>query len=268
MAKILAPRKMGSTGIEVSPMAFGTVKVGRNQKVKNACGDGFELPSDEMVSSLIDLCLDLGINFVDTAPAYGIAEERLGEILGSRRQEMVLFTKAGEDFIGGESKYDFSYKHTIESVERSLRRLKTDVLDGVLVHCDNNELEIIRQAECLEALDKLKERGDIRSFGMSTKTVEGGKKAVDLADVVMVAANPIYTAENEVIAYAHQKKKGVLVKKALLQGHLDELGEDPVGKCMDHALGLEGVTSLVLGTLNEKHLRDNVQKMEIALGLK
>ena len=79
----------------------------------------------------------------------------------------------GEEFSAGESHFDFSGAHTRESIERSLRRLKTHYLDLVLIHSDGNDLEILEHTDCLESLMRLKEEGLIRAVGMSTKTVEG-----------------------------------------------------------------------------------------------
>ena len=69
-------RPLGSTGIDVSVLGLGTVKIGRNQQVKYPTG--FELPDDDTVIELFELAQSLGINFIDTAPAYGSSEQRLG----------------------------------------------------------------------------------------------------------------------------------------------------------------------------------------------
>ena len=73
----LIKRQMGSTGIEVSVLGLGTVKIGRDQEVKYP--SGFTIPDDDEVRDLLALSQDLGINFIDTAPAYGNSEERLGQ---------------------------------------------------------------------------------------------------------------------------------------------------------------------------------------------
>ena len=253
-------RPLGATGLRVSPLGFGTVKVGRNYKVKNACGDGFELPGDALVSELLDICIEGGVNLLDTAPAYGVAEERLGQLLGTRRDQFVIVTKTGEEFDGKASEYNFSPKHTIMSVHRSLKRLHTDRLDCVLIHSNGDDMTILEQSGIVDTLVSLKEKGDILSFGMSTKTVDGGKKCVDLCDVVMVTTNPTYTAEDKVIEYAFKKNKGVLIKKGFLSGFLEKIEGDAVTACLQHALGKEGVSSIICGTLNPDHLQENIRK--------
>src|SRR5690606_24883839 len=81
-------RPLGSTGLTVSPLGLGTVKIGRNQGVKYP--SGFELPTDQQVRGLLAQARDLGINLLDTAPAYGLSEQRLGPLLQGQRQEWVL----------------------------------------------------------------------------------------------------------------------------------------------------------------------------------
>src|SRR4051812_36017964 len=111
-------RAFGNTGFLVSPLSLGTVKFGRNEKIKYP---SFELPTDQQIETLLDLALELGINLLDTAPAYGNAEERLGKLL--RNRPFTVVTKTGEEFTNGISRYDFSAAHTRLSVEKSLRRL-------------------------------------------------------------------------------------------------------------------------------------------------
>ena len=75
----LQQRPLGNTGMTVSVLGLGTVKLGRNQAVKYP--EPFELPDDAQARRLIDRARDLGINLLDTAPAYGTSEERLGRLL-------------------------------------------------------------------------------------------------------------------------------------------------------------------------------------------
>lgn len=253
----LQHRRFSSTGKSVSVLGLGTVKFGRNQDVKYPNGEGAPLPTDNEISSLLDLCRENGINLLDTAPAYGTSEERLGKILGPRRKEFFIVTKTGEEFSNGKSKYVFSAEHTIMSVDRSLQRLKTNYLDCVLVHASKNDLEVIEETPVLQTLARLKQDGKILSFGVSTYTVEGGKRAVDLSDTVMVAYNKKYLTEKPVIAYAHEKGKAVLVKKGLASGHLKTLGS--LQENIRFILETPGVTSLVFGSLAAANILQNIR---------
>ncbi len=249
--------ELGQTGIHVSCIGLGTVKFGRNQGVKYPLE--FNLPNDQEILTLLDCAQELGINLLDTAPAYGTSEERLGELLRNKRNEWILCSKVGEEFTNGKSFFDFSPAATRLSIERSLKRLKTDVIDIVLVHSNGDDKKIIEELEIFTTLNDLKKAGHIRAFGMSTKTIEGGLLAVDDSDVVMVTYNPIDSGEKAVIDYAHKNNKGVLIKKALVSGHLQNIpGEDPILTAMRFVFAEPGVDSVIVGTINQEHLRHNV----------
>ena len=250
-------RALGSTEIDVSVLGLGTVKIGRNQQVKYP--SGFELPDDESVVELFELAQSLGINFIDTAPAYGSSEQRLGELLPDRH-DWIIVTKVGEIFEDGKSRFDFSYDYTIASVEKSLMKLKRDVLDVVLVHSDGNDMAIINNQPVFDALESLKSKGLIKAYGMSSKTVEGGCWVVENCDVVMATSNLDYDAERPVLELAEKLNKGVIIKKGLQSGHADSAsGGGGVENAFQHVLGQPGVSSMIVGTINKQHLRDNVE---------
>src|SRR3546814_6132063 len=83
---------LGSTGLKVSPLGLGTVKFGRNQGVKYPAA--FEIPDEEALAGLLDLARSLGVNLLDTAPAYGGSEERLGRLLRGQRDRWVIDRKS------------------------------------------------------------------------------------------------------------------------------------------------------------------------------
>ncbi len=252
-------RPFAATGKTVSALGFGTVKVGRNNAVKYPGGDGFALPSDGDVEALLDLCIDCGITLLDTAPAYGTSEERLGKLLGARREKFFLVTKTGEEFEDGQSRYDFSAAHTRFSVERSLQRLNTGHLDCVLVHCSRNDVEVLVKMPVLETLARLKDEGKILSFGASTHTIDGGRCAVDLSDCVMLAYNAAHTEEKPVIDYARERGRAVLVKKGLASGHVGTLGG--LAHNIQTVTNTPGVTSLVFGSLNPANILANINAL-------
>jgi aryl-alcohol dehydrogenase-like predicted oxidoreductase len=254
-------RPLGSTGIQVSPLGLGTVKFGRNERVKYPTD--FELPSDVEVRDLLALASELGINLIDTAPAYGSSQERLGRLLPGPREQWVIVSKVGEIFAHGESRFDFSFANTVRTVEASLRTLGTDCLDCVLIHSDGDDLRILEHEGAVDALRSLKERGLIRSHGMSSKTVAGGLRVVAELDVVMATANLEYDEERPVFEAAAAANKGVLVKKGLMSGHIG--GTGGVRAAMRHVFAQPGVSSMIVGTINPSHLRGNVALAEEAL---
>ncbi len=249
-------RPFGTTGIQLSPLGFGTVKLGRNQGVKYP--QGFTIPDDTQALSLLHQARDLGINLLDTAPAYGNSEERLGQLLKGKLNDWVVCTKVGEEFVNGESHFDFSAEHTRKSIERSLKRLHTEVLDIVLVHSDGNDETLLDQGVFNE-LERQKQLGNIRAFGMSTKTVAGGIRAAELSDGVMVTYNLAEQGEKAVIDFCQQHNKGVLIKKAFASGHALTNNDNPLPHIMQLILSHPGISSTVMGTINPQHLSANVE---------
>ncbi len=242
---------LGRTGLNVSRIGWGTVKIGRNQAVKYP--NAFNLPDQAAVNRLVAGLIDAGIHLIDTAPAYGSSETRLGQALLHTRQrdQFVLCTKVGEDFIDGISHYDFSAQATYDSIDRSLQRLQTDVLDVVHIHSDGNDVEN-QQAGCVEALQRCQEQGKVRAIGLSGKTAAGFELAAQWADSAMVEFSVSQPQLGPCIETLAAAGVGVIVKKALGSGHLD--AREALGYVFAHP----GVTSAVIGSLNLDHLQENV----------
>jgi len=243
-------RPLGRTGFSISPIGFGAFKIGRNQKVKYATP--YELPGDEDVSRLLNGLLDLGINYIDTAPAYGTSEERIGRAIAHRRSEFVLATKVGETFEAGASSYDFSGQAIRQSVERSLSRLKTPTIDVLLLHSDGRDEWIQSETDAVPTLQELKQRGLVRAIGLSGKTVEGARQALEWADVLMVEYHLRDRSHESLIADAAGRGVGIVVKKGLASGEL------PADEAIRFVLANSHVASLVIGGLSLEHFRSNL----------
>ena len=241
---------LGTTALSVTPLGYGAFKIGRNQGIKYPIG--YDLPDDATTERLLNNILDLGINLIDTAPAYGISEERIGKFLSHRRNEFVLSTKVGETFEDGQSTYDFSGQAVRASIDRSRRRLKTECLDLVFIHSNGDDLTIQNETDCVETLLDLKASGVIQAVGFSGKTVAGATAAFDWADCLMVEYHLNDRTHEEVIAIARDRRVGLLVKKGLASGQLS------VTEAIQFVLSNPGVASLVVGGLNTDHLRSNV----------
>ena len=264
----MMPRKrLGRAGFDVSTFGLGTVKFGRTQGLKYPTS--FELPDDRHLADLLVCARDFGVNFLDTAPAYGYSEERLGNLLKRDRKEWIISTKVGEEFVQnpfddeGKSHYDYSERHTRASVERSLRRLRTDYLDLVLVHSNGDDVDILTRTPVIQTLAQLKKEGWIRAFGISSKTLEGSLLAADICDAVMLVHTNHYPDEKAAIDKCAQQDVAVLLKKVLDSGHIchdAQPANDPIQAALDFAYAHPGVTSAILGTVNLQHLRDNLIK--------
>ena len=244
-------RTLGKTGIAVSLLGLGTVKLGRNRGLKYAAP--FNLPTPVAAKRLLDAARALGVNLLDTAPAYGGSEARLGELLAGQRRDWVLVTKAGEEFDGVRSTYNFTPEHITRSVQRSLRRLRTDYLDAVLIHSNGQDERIIAEFGALDCLADLKAQGLVRALGLSNKSPAGGRAALAAgADVLMATLNAADHTEQGLIQEAQAQGCGVLIKKALNSGQgrpsdLPAIAAHP------------GVSGIVVGTLNPDHLAENAR---------
>ena len=246
---MLPRRKLGATGIEVSLIGLGTVKIGRNTALNMA---PFELPSLRQARRLIDRAWDLGVNLLDTAAAYGESEARLGELLDGTRQRWVLCTKAGETHENGQSRYDFSGEAIRRSVEISLHRLRTDYLDVVLVHSDGRDQAILTESEALDTLNAMKRAGKIRAVGFSHKTAAGGRAALAQCDVIMTALSHGDRSQLDVVREAGGRGCGVLIKKPLDSGAA-------APETLRYVAAQPGVSSIVVGTTNLSHLEADVE---------
>lgn len=252
----MALRPLGRTGLMVSPIGLGTTKLGRNEQVKYP--HPFDLPSDAAATALFELAKQQGVNLIDTAPAYGASERRLGELLPVP-EDWVIATKVGEEFVDGWSRFDFSETAVRESVARSCRLLRRTRLDLVLLHCGDDDLATVRDSGAMQTLSNLKREGVVTAIGASTKSVEAGLAAVELSDVVMVTFNRTDRSQQPVIEAARRAGRGVLVKKALGSGH----DGDPAS-ALTEVLREPGVTAAIVGTIDSQHLRQNCSAVGMA----
>jgi aryl-alcohol dehydrogenase-like predicted oxidoreductase len=150
-----------------------------------------------------------------------------------------------------------------------LKLLKTDYLDIVLVHSNGEDEKIILQDNIFKTLSTFKQAGHIRAFGMSSKTIAGGMLTIDEADLAMVTFNPLYEDEQAIIHHAQKKQKGILIKKAFASGHLTNLDKSQadksqsIEKTLEYIFQIQGVTSVIVGTINAAHLKQNIAALPI-----
>jgi aryl-alcohol dehydrogenase-like predicted oxidoreductase len=205
------------------------------------------------VRELLETALELGVNLIDTAPAYGESERRLGLFVETNREHIVLCTKCGECYETGRSTFDFSAPAIFASAEESLKRLKTDRIDILLLHSDGRDIEILTQTDALEALTKLKNSGKVRAVGISAKTAAGIVEACRTLDVVMAPFSQTEPSLAQTLGAAHEAGLGVLAVKGLFSGHLK------AAPAIEFVLQQPFIHSLILGTINPKHLREAVK---------
>jgi aryl-alcohol dehydrogenase-like predicted oxidoreductase len=251
--------KIAKTDIEVSILGLGTVKFGRNTAVKYPTP--FIIPSDRQVIDILNTSAECGINLLDTAPAYGNSEQRLGNLLKKTNHHWVVSTKVGEIFDSktGTSSYNFTPEFIQKSIENSLKVLQLEQLDIVLVHSNGDDEKIIYHDGALETLNHLKQKGLIRASGMSTKTAQGGIMAASQADVIMVTHNITYQEEVNAINYAAKHNKAVFIKKAFASGNNTSSNPgEKIPASFDCIFQHAGISSVILGSINPKHIKQNM----------
>jgi aryl-alcohol dehydrogenase-like predicted oxidoreductase len=195
-------RRLGKTDMDVSVLGFGGSEI------------GYEETSIETVATLLNSALDAGLNVIDTAECYYGSEEAIGQAVGSRRDEFYLFTKCGHPH-GMESAPNWSRNSILQSIERSLQRLKTDNIDIVHLHsCSESEL---RKGETIAALQTARDKGYTRYIGYSGDS-RAARYAVECGAFDTLQTS-ISIADQEAIELtlplAREKKMGVIAKRPI-----------------------------------------------------
>jgi aryl-alcohol dehydrogenase-like predicted oxidoreductase len=216
-------RTLGRSGLRVSVLAMGTMTFGGTGAFANVGSTGVDDARRQ-----VDMCLDAGINLIDTADVYsdGLAEEIVGRVLDGRRDRVLLATKVRMPMGPGPNDAGLSRHHVITGCEDSLRRLGTDHIDLYQVHEWDGQTPL---EETLEALDLLVQAGKVRYTGASNYTSWQLMKALGTADragLPRFVSQQIYyslqarEAEYELIPLAVDQGLGVLVWSPLAGGLL------------------------------------------------
>ena len=211
---------LGKTGLKVSPLCVGTWQLAGPLNFDGK-PDGHPDPGKENAIRLIQELGDRGVNFIDTAEQYGAgeAERRTGLALQGQRDKWIVSTKFGYRVGPGVTRIDDSSPSTIlTSLEGSLQRLQTDHIDIYLYHCAPDVADL---AEAREILEKTREEGKVRFFGISTSHLELSKalQKEGLLDVLQFPSCMLDPA-NELTDFCAQHEVGTQVRGVLAQGRL------------------------------------------------
>jgi len=250
-------RQLGRSGLQVSVLGLGTMGFGGGGNFANVGQIGVEGATRQL-----DLCLDAGVTFVDTANVYstGVSEEIVGKAIGGRRERIVLATKARFPMGEGANDAGLSRRHLISECEASLRRLGTDYIDLYQVHEWDGLTPL---EETLEALDTLVRSGKVRYVGCSNYSGWQMTKALGLSDRLgyqrFVSEQVYYSLqardiEYEIVPAALDQGVGILVWSPLAGGLLS-------GKYRRGEQGPEGARQLT--QWNEPPVRDPDQLYDI-----
>jgi aryl-alcohol dehydrogenase-like predicted oxidoreductase len=269
-------RRLGKTSLDVSVLGLGGSEI------------GFENASPETAATLFNRALDTGINVVDTAECYYKSEELIGHAISSRRNEYFLLTKCGHPR-GIESGANWSQESILQSIQRSLQRLRTDHVDIVHLHsCSEAEL---RKGEAITALQTARDRGYTRFIGYSGDghaaryAAECGafdtlqislniadQEAIDLTlplarqnNLGVIAKRPIANAvwrygHKPIDAYHHEYWNRLQKLKYDFVDHLEL--ESAVSVALRFTLSIPGVHTAIVGTAKPERLPENARLLD------
>lgn len=258
-------REFGGAGLKVSVLGLGAGQIGDASL------------AETQVGNLLNAALDLGVILIDTAPSYGLSEERIGRHLKHRRNEYALSTKVG---YGVPGEPDWTYDCVRRGIDLALGRLQTDYID--IVHLHSCSVETLREGRAIDALDDARHAGKIRvvaysgenealAFALASRRFQGIECSVNLCDQrVLETALPT----------ASERRLGVIAKRPVANApwrfnerpigdyaeeywqrwktmNLDRAGLTWQELALRFAAYAPGVSSCIVGTANDRHLRQN-----------
>ena len=221
-------RLLGKTGFEISWISLGTWQVG------GKWGSDFDHGNADRI---LNIAVDKGINFIDTADLYGNreSEKAIGRLLKSRSEDIYVATKCGRR-TAKPTDNGFTPEGIRQFVEDSLKNMQLDTLDLIQLHCPPTE--VYYRPEIFELFDRLKEEGKIRHLGVSVEKVEEGLKAIEYDNVttVQIIFNMFrQRPADRFFRVAHKKNVGIIVRVPLASGLLSgKFRKDTKFEKMDH----------------------------------
>lgn len=271
-------RQLGKTDMQVSLLGFGGAEI------------GFQGATEETVERLLKSALDAGLNVIDTGECYEGSEELIGQTVSDRRADYYLFTKCGHPRgIGSE---DWSPSSLLESIERSLRRLRTERLDLIQLHSCSEA--VLRKGDAIAALQTAREKGYARYLGYSGDSV-AARYAVESGafDTLQTSIN---IADQEAIELtlplAREKQMGVIAKRPIANAawkeshkpidsyhhaywdRLKKLNyefirhlplEESIAHALRFTLSVPGVHTAIVGTTKPERWLENATLVEAGL---
>lgn len=210
-------RALGRTGLHVSEVGFGTWGLG---------GDSYGPVEDAVSLETLRYAYDSGVNFYDTSDLYGNghSEQIVGEAFRSVREHVIITTKVGLlPHTGFDMPSDFSPNYIRRALEASLKRLRTDYVDLYLLHSPT--MDTLRgDPEIIGTLNRLREAGKIRAFGVSVRSPQDGVTALEEFDFPAVQVNfnliDQRALECGLFDLAVHREAGIIVRTPLCFGYL------------------------------------------------
>ncbi|HUN30903.1 MAG TPA: aldo/keto reductase [Trebonia sp.] len=283
-------RPLGQTGTDVTILGYGAMEL-------RGAPRGPEIAAED-AGRLLNAVLDGGITLIDTSPDYGGSEELIGRFVGHRREEFFLASKCGCPLdlpadAPGPFPHDYRPANVRAGVERSLRRLRTDLLDLVQVHMSPS-LATMAENDVIETLLELQTEGKTRFIGMSGIIPDlPGHIELGVFDVFQIPYSAVQREHEDLITKAAGEGAGTLIRGGAARGapsedknwaigplgvpkdegrrrwveaRLDDLvadsGLSPIEFTLRFTLSHPGLSSTIVGTSSPDHLASNLAMAE------
>ena len=262
-------RKFGKTDMEFSVLGFGGAEIGwGNEK-------------QQIVEELLNSALNSGLNVIDTAAAYKTSEELIGNAVGKRRKDFYLLTKCGA--LDAFTREDWTKKGILETIEQSLRNLKTDYLDLAQLH--SCSAEVLNRGEAIEGLLRAQEKGYTRYIGYSGDN-DDAKTAIELDVFDSLQTSASIADQSPIdsnIKLAKEKGLGIIIKRPIANAvwrhkelppdayhheywnriqklkfeFLNKSLEEATATALRFTLSIEGIDTMIVGTTKPNRWQEN-----------
>ena len=273
----MVPRvTLGRTGLSVSCLGYGSMGI-RGPKTW-----GVRTVDDEHAEKILNAVLDMGINFIDTAPDYGVSEERIGRFLSTRRNEFYLATKCGCVYTQHKDHLEIDHQFNKDVIERnlhnSLKRLNTDHIDLLQFH--GGDAETLEHEGLLTLLQDFRSQGLIHHIGVSSKIPQiSGLIDLNFFDTFQIPYSCLAPEHGDLINRVGESGAGVIIRGGIAHGgpdaeiqrpalndvwsqaKLDELipkGMTRAELILRYTLSHPHCHTTVVGTCDQQHLAENV----------
>jgi aryl-alcohol dehydrogenase-like predicted oxidoreductase len=267
---------LGRTGLKVTQLGYGSMGI-RGPRTW-----GVRVVNDRTADEILNAVLDAGINFIDTAPDYGVSEERIGRFLSSRRSEFFLATKCGcaptqrEDHL--EIAHVWNKEVVQRNIETSLLRMQTDYVDLLQFH--GGDAETLQREGLVDLLMGLRDQGLIRHIGVSSSLPNlPGMIELGAFDTFQIPYSCLANQHHDLITAAAATAAGVIIRGGIAHGgpdaeiqrpplndvwaaaRLDELLTPDMSRAeliLRYTLSHPHCHTTIVGTCDPTHLAENV----------
>ncbi len=271
---------LGRTELEVTSLGYGSMGIrGPNTW-------GVRVVSEKAADEFLNAVLDAGINFIDTSPDYGIAEERIGKYISSRRSEFYLATKCGCVYTQHEDHLQIDHVWKKEVIQRnidtSLQRLRTDYVDVLQFH--GGDAETLQREGLIELLVAFRDQGVVKFIGASS-SLPSLPGLIDLGvfDTFQIPYSCLAPEHHDLITRAAESGAGVIIRGGVAQGgpdaeiqrpalneiwtqaKLDDVLPDGMKRAeliLRYTASHPHCHTTIVGTCNPEHLAENVAAVE------